>query len=313
MYEEFFGLAEKPFSLTPNPRYVFYSEQYRAALDQLIYGLGEREGFMLLTGMVGTGKTTLSRELLENLGSRKYRTALVFNPFLNGTELLETLLTEFGCTYPRGANKKELLERLNRFLLSQLVEGRTCVAIFDEAQHLSSEFLEQIRVLSNLETEHDKLLQIILIGQPELLERIQHPSLAQLDQRVSIRCTLRDLSRAETERYIYHRLNAAGAQGRIRFMPGAITRIQKEAQGVPRLINLICDRSLLAAFVERVGMVKTKHVVQGLKSLRGDAPVKNTAPRLDSGRIRWKYAIPAALLAVTIAFGAAFWYSGWMR
>src|SRR5688572_30030271 len=172
MYEEFFGLTEKPFSLTPDPKYVYYSEQYRSALDQLLFGLSEREGFLLLTGMVGTGKTTLSRELLHHLNPRKFRTALIFNPFLSGVEMLETLLTEFGCTYPPHSNRKELLERLNRFLLSQLIEGRTCVAMFDEAQHLSPELLEQMRVLSNLETEHDKLLQIVLIGQPELLDRI---------------------------------------------------------------------------------------------------------------------------------------------
>ena len=313
MYEEFFGLAEKPFSLTPNPKYIFYSEHYRNALDQLLYGLTEREGFMLLTGMVGTGKTTLTRELLENLDPKKYRTALIFNPFLSGTELLETLLAEFGCSYPQGSNRKELLDRLNRFLLSQVVDSRTCVAIFDEAQHLSAEFLEQIRVLSNLETEHEKLLQIVLVGQPELLEKISHPSLAQLDQRVSLRCMLSDLNREETEQYIYHRLNTAGAQGRIRLSRGALRRIHKESRGVPRLINLICDRTLLAAYVDRVWAIKPMHVTQGLKSLRGEFEMPGKAPGLTRAGPRWRLALPVALAVVVIAIGAAVWYTGLIR
>lgn len=312
MYEKFFGLAEKPFSLTPNPKYIFYSEHYRNALDQLMYGLEEREGFMLLTGMVGTGKTTLTRELLENLDPKRYRTALIFNPFLSGAELLETLLTEFGCTYPQGANRKELLDRLYRFLLSQVVEGRTCVAVFDEAQHLSEEFLEQIRVLSNLETEHEKLLQIVLVGQPELLKKISNPSLAQLDQRVSLRCMLRDLTREEAEQYIYHRLNMAGAQGRIRFHRKALGQIHQESHGVPRLINLISDRTLLAAYVDRVWAIKPHQVAQGMKSLRGEFAMPKEPPGITQrwSRSRWRIAIPFAVVVLFLAIGAAAWYTG---
>lgn len=310
MYETFFGLAEKPFSLTPNPRYIYYSEHYRNALDQLMYGLEEREGFMLLTGMVGTGKTTLTRELLGQLNPDQYRTALVFNPFLSSQELLETLLTEFGCSYPPRANRKELLDRLYRFLLSQVVGGRTCVVIFDEAQHLSNEFLEQIRVLSNLETEHEKLLQIILVGQPELLEKIGHPSLAQLDQRVSLRCLLRDLSREETEHYIAHRLNTAGAQGRIRFARKTLTMIHSESQGVPRLINLICDRTLLAAYIARSWVIKPAHVQEGLKSLRGEFSMIKKPASLTRGRSAWRLAFPMAILVLFVVIGAAIWYTG---
>ena len=308
MYETFYGLREKPFALTPNPRYVFYSERYRAALDHLLYGLQEKEGFMLLTGMVGTGKTTLCRELLENLKPERTRTALIFNPFLNGLEMLQALLTEFGCTYPPGASRKELLDRLNRYFLTQLVEGNTCVVIFDEAQHLSSEFLEQIRVLSNLETEREKLVQIILVGQPELRERIQQPSLAQLDQRVSLRCALSDLNREETERYIYHRLNVAGSQGRIHFTARAIRRIHQESQGVPRLINLICDRTLLAGFVTQTTTLAPAHVAQGLASLRGENVERRSAPRL-SQRRRWRWFNPLGLttagaMTAAVRFGA---------
>jgi general secretion pathway protein A len=318
MYESFYGLSEKPFSLTPNPRYVFYSEHYRAALDHLLYGLQEKEGFMLLTGMVGTGKTTLCRELLESLDAKKHRTALIFNPFLNGTEMLQALLTEFGCSYPPGASKKELLDRLNRFLLSQLIEGHTCIAVFDEAQHLSAEFLEQIRVLSNLETEKEKLLQIILVGQPELRERIQQPSLAQLDQRVSLRCTLRDLNREETERYLYHRLNVAGAQGRIHFSGRAVARIHAESHGVPRLINLIADRTLLAGYVTQTMKLGPRHVEQGLASLRGEGSESTAAPRLSGGGRRWwrplTVTLTAAAAAILLALGAAaVWYAGGMR
>ncbi|MBW3628442.1 MAG: AAA family ATPase [Gemmatimonadetes bacterium] len=312
MYEAFYGLAEKPFSLTPNPRYVFYSEHYRAALDHLLYGLNEREGFMLLTGMVGTGKTTLCRELLENLDPQHYRTALIFNPFLNGTEMLQALLTEFGCSYPAGASKKELLDRLNRFLLSQLIDGKTCVAIFDEAQHLSAEFLEQIRVLSNLETDREKLLQILLVGQPELRERIQQPSLAQLDQRVSLRCTLRDLNRQETERYVYHRLNVAGAQGRILFTDGAISKIHQESRGVPRLISLISDRTLLAGYVAQTMKLAPKQVRQGLASLRGEGGEQAGRRPADRPR-RWfrGFALTVTGLALLAGLGvAAAWYAG---
>src|SRR5215208_7151532 len=161
MYEEFFGLTEKPFALTPNPKFVFHSDQYRAAEEALLYGVAQREGFMLVTGAPGTGKTTLCRDLLEKLNPEQYRVALLFNPFLNGVEMLQALL-----------------DRLNEYLLQQLANGRTCIAIFDEAQHLSTEFLEQIRVLSNLETEQEKLIQIILVGQPELLDLVRTPQMA---------------------------------------------------------------------------------------------------------------------------------------
>lgn len=310
MYEEFYGLEEKPFTLTPNPRYVFYSDTYRAALEHLLYGLGEKEGFMLLTGPVGTGKTTLCRELLESLDESTYRTALIFNPFLNGTEMLQALLTEFGCSYPPGASKKELLDRLNRYLLSQLVDGNTCVAIFDEAQHLSEEFLEQIRVLSNLETDKEKLLLIVLVGQPELRERIQRPSLAQLDQRVSLRCTLRDLNLEETERYIFHRLNVAGAQGRINFTGRAIKHVYEKSGGVPRLINLICDRTLLAGYVAQTTKLGPKQVQQGLASLRGERSTSEPARLSSTGRRSWRWAIALGVIVALLGVGAAVWYSG---
>jgi type II secretory pathway predicted ATPase ExeA len=284
MYEQFYGLTDKPFSLTPNPRFVYYSKQYREAESQLLYGISNREGFMLLTGQPGTGKTTLCRDLIEKLDRDKSQSALIFNPFLSGVEMLAALLTEFGIIVPPGANRKDLLDRLNQFLLAQLALGRSCVAIFDEAQHLSPEFLEQIRVLSNLETDQEKLIQIILAGQPELLDKIRTPMMAQLDQRVSIRCALADLDEEETDRYIHHRLNVAGARGQIRFAPKAVAEIYHASHGVPRLINLVADRALLAGYAAQTRDIQPEHVRKAVAALRGedaevDANVSAGGPR----------------------------------
>jgi type II secretory pathway predicted ATPase ExeA len=283
MYEQFYGLTDKPFSLTPNPRFVYYSQQYREAESQLLYGISNREGFMLLTGQPGTGKTTLCRDLLEKLDRNKTQSALIFNPFLSGVEMLAALLTEFGIIVPPGATRKDLLDRLNQFLLAQLALGRSCVAIFDEAQHLSPEFLEQIRVLSNLETDQEKLIQIVLAGQPELLDKIRTPLMAQLDQRVSIRCALADLDEEETDRYIHHRLNVAGARGQIRFAPKAVSEIYHASHGVPRLINLVADRALLAGYAAQTRDIQPEHVRKAVAALRGeDAEVDanvSTGPR----------------------------------
>src|SRR5262249_8181411 len=181
----------------------------------------KREGCRMGRGEAGTGKAGLCWDVSEKLDREKSQSALIFNPFLNGIEMLAALLTEFGIIVPPGATRKELLHRLNQFLLAQLTLGKSCVAIFDEAQHLAPEFLEQIRVLSNLETNREKLIQIILVGQPELLDKIRTPKMAQLDQRVSIRSTLNDLTEEETDRYIHHRLNVAGTRGQVRFSPRA--------------------------------------------------------------------------------------------
>jgi general secretion pathway protein A len=256
MYEEFFGLSEKPFALTPNPRFVFQSEHYRAAEEALVYGISQKEGFMVVTGAPGTGKTTLCRDLLEKLNPQRYRVALIFNPFMSGVEMLQALVSDFGLGDVTTTSRKELVDRLNAYLLKQLAEGRTCIAIFDEAQHLSNEFLEQIRVLSNLETDREKLIQIILVGQPELLALIRTQQMAQLDQRVSVRCTLTHLSLDETGRYIYHRLNVAGAKGRIRFHDRAVRFIHQATGGVPRLINLAADRALLAAYTAQTQSIE---------------------------------------------------------
>src|SRR5215471_17314410 len=188
MYEQFYGLRDKPFSLTPNLRFVFNSGQYHEVEGQLIYGINNGDGLMVVTGGPGAGKTTLCGDLVQKLDRDRTRAALLLDPFLSGVEVLAALLTEFGTIAPPGGTRTELVDRLSQFLRAQIALGRRCIAIFDEAQHLSVEILEQIRVLSNLETDREKLMQIVLVGQPELLERLAAPQLAQLDQRVSIRC-----------------------------------------------------------------------------------------------------------------------------
>jgi general secretion pathway protein A len=286
MYEEFYGLSEKPFALTPNPRFVFQSEQYRTGAQALRYGIAQKEGFMIVTGAPGTGKTTLCRDLLEKLDSERHRVALIFNPFLNGVEMLQALLSEFGLGDVTSTSRKELLDRLNAFLLQQLAEGRSCIAIFDEAQHLSTEFLEQIRVLSNLETNSEKLIQIILVGQPELLALVRTPQMAQLDQRVSVRCTLAHLSQEETGRYIDHRLNVAGAQGRVRFQEDAVRLLHNATGGVPRLVNLTCDRALLAGYAAQTHTITLPHVRQAVAALRGEDGMRSaSSPAVSPARV----------------------------
>ena len=315
MYQQFYGLTDKPFSLTPNPRFVFYSRQYREAEGQLLYGINNREGFMVVSGQPGAGKTTLCRDLIEKLDRSKAQTALIFNPFLSGIEMLAALLSEFGISAPAGATRKELLDRLNQFLLAQLALGKACVAIFDEAQHLSTEFLEQIRVLSNLETDQEKLIQIVLVGQPELLDKIRTPQLAQLDQRVSIRCGLSDLDEQETDRYIHHRLNIAGARGQIRFSAKAVAEIYKASHGVPRLVNLICDRALLAGYAAQTRDIQPQQVRKAIAALRGeDAEVRANikanarAPkrRRRAGRLTM-IAAGTVIAAVVAAAAFVFW------
>ena len=314
MYEAFFGLSEKPFALTPNPRFVFQSEQYRTAEQALLYGIAQKEGFMLVTGAPGTGKTTLCRDLLEKLDSEKHRVALIFNPFFNGVEMLQALHSEFGLGDADTTSRKDLLDRLNAYLLQQLANGRTCIAIFDEAQHLSTEFLEQIRVLSNLETNQEKLIQIILVGQPELLDLIRTPQMAQLDQRVSVRCTLTHLSPDETGRYIYHRLNVAGARGAVRFEDAGVRLIHAATSGVPRLINLTCDRTLLAGYSEQSKTITIAHVKQAVAALRGeegiDARASITPARVlvnpaSTSRARW---IASAAGVAAVALFAWLWW-----
>ncbi len=267
MYQTFYGFREKPFALTPDPQFLYLSEGHRTAIESLLYGIHQREGFMVLTGDIGTGKTTTCRTILGRLG-KNVRTAVVFNSFLAEEELLESILLDFG--FPsKGRTRKERLDGLNRYLIHLLSRGENATLIIDEAQNLSIPVLEQIRMLSNLETEKEKMLQIVLIGQKELEKKLQSPSLKQLNQRVAIRHRLLPLTLSETESYIQQRLAVAGAHGNIVFARGALREIYKFSQGTPRLINLLGERILLAGFVEQTSHIHKRLVKKAERSLAG--------------------------------------------
>jgi general secretion pathway protein A len=248
MYEAYFGLPENPFSLSPDPRYLYLSPQHREALNCLIYGTHEKKGFMVVTGGIGTGKTTLCRSLLAGLDS-SVATALIFNPALSDIELLKTVNEEFGVRMGRGrATKKRYLDALNGFLMRNFAAGKNAVLLIDEAQNLPHGVMEQIRMLSNLETVREKLIQIILLGQPELLRLLALPSLRQLNERITVRYDLKPLAREEVHHYIEHRIATAGGRTETIFAPGSYGLIYRTSRGIPRRINAICDRALLVAY-----------------------------------------------------------------
>ena len=294
MYEDFYGLREKPFNLTPDPRFLFLSESHRVALEHLLYGITHKEGFMLITGDVGTGKTTLCRFLLERL-EQGTETALILNPQISEEELLSGILSEFGITSSE-IGKKGMVDRLNQFLLEKLASNRKVAVIVDEAQNLSLSVLDQIRLLSNLETEKEKLLQIILVGQPELQEKLKLPVLRQLNQRISIRCHLRPLGKNETQKYIEHRLMIAGSKGGITFSKGAISLIFKRSKGIPRLINLISDRALLGGYSKQTNHITPESVKGAVESLGGEEVFPSGFPLLK--RLVWP--VLALLLFLTL-------------
>lgn len=298
MYEDFYGLKEKPFSLTPDPRFLYLSESHRFALDHLIYGITQREGFMLITGDVGTGKTTICRTLLERLDEQT-KTALILNPQMSETELLLSILSEFGITFSSNS-KKEIIDRLNQFLLDQLAFGGGAVLIIDEAQNLSLPVLEQIRLLSNLETEKEKLLQIILVGQPELRDKLNLPVLRQLNQRISVRYHLRPLKKNEIKKYIDHRLMVAGSPGNIVFSRRALSLIFKYSGGVPRLVNLLADRAMLGAFSKQSWAITPGLVKTAAGSLGDEKVLPGKRHPLVSAK--WYGYGVAALVIVTLLF-----------
>lgn len=267
MYNQFYGFHESPFNITPDPRFLFFSDRHREAFEHLLFGIRERKGFIQITGEVGAGKTTLCRAVLEELGPN-FVTALVLNPFLTSAQLLRTILTELGLK-PQG-DRVAQLEQLNRFLLDELAAGRDVVLLIDEAQDLEAELLEQIRLLSNLETDQRKLLQIVLIGQPELKQKLDDHRLRQLRQRITVRYHLDPLSRSELERYIRHRLQVAGGNGRPEFSPWALGAVYRYTGGVPRLINAVCDKALLAGFVAGEDVLGWRLVRRAIRELEGE-------------------------------------------
>jgi general secretion pathway protein A len=302
MYCAFFGLQEQPFNLTPDPRFLFLSQSHQEALGHLLYGIEERKGFIAITGEVGTGKTLLCRALLDRLGPR-VRTALIFNSFLSDIELLRSINDDFGLP-SGGTTRKELIDALNAFLLREFRDGHNAVLIIDEAQHLAPAVLEQIRMLSNLETEGGKLLQIVLVGQPELRPLLARPELRQLNQRIALRYHLRPFDRQETSAYISHRLLVAGSHGEIVFTPRALSAIYRATQGIPRRINLLCERALLSAYVQSTTRIDRGLIRQAVADLEG---IENARPprgnRVRSRRRRW--VAEAAMVALALLAGAA--------
>jgi general secretion pathway protein A len=267
VYLEYYGLKEPPFDLTPNPRFLFFSAKHREAFNHLVYGIRERKGFVQLTGEVGAGKTTVCRAMLEALGDT-WASALVFNPPPEPDFLVKMVAIEFGLEVG-GMDALTTRALLNEFLIEQAATGRDAVLIIDEAQTLSNQELEHIRLLSNLETEDRKLLQIVLMGQPELRERLNDPGLRQLRQRITVRYHLPALSRGELWPYIQHRLLVSGATGTFYFTAGALWRIYGYSQGIPRLINAVCDKCLLAGYVEQREGIDFRIVGRAIRELEG--------------------------------------------
>jgi general secretion pathway protein A len=250
MYKEFYGLRANPFNVNPDPRYLFLTRHTEEALACLTYGIQSRKGFVLLTGEVGTGKTTLINKLLEWLRLQQVATAFIFNSRLNTPEFLDYMMADFGIPCDSKA-KSQILLRLYNWLLDRYRAGETAVLIVDEAQNLSDEVLEEIRMLTNLETFTEKLLQIVLVGQPELEQKLKQPQLRQLRQRLTLRAKTHALTLDETKAYVQQRLRIAGSNGQQIFEPEALVSIHRYASGIPRVINLLCEHCLVSAFVDQ--------------------------------------------------------------
>jgi general secretion pathway protein A len=255
MYCQFYGLKERPFNVTSDPSFFFLSRKHNEALSHLSYGVSQRKGIIVLTGEIGTGKTTLCRFFLNRLG-QKVKTAFILNPNLSDVQLLEAIIRDFGISL-KDASRLGPVAALNKFLLSEAMTGNNIILIIDEAQNLKPRQLEQVRLLSNLETEKDKLLQVILVGQPELNQRLDMHELRQLRQRVMVRYHVSPLEHEEIKEYINHRLATAGSRGSIRFSDEAIKAVADFSSGTPRLINMFCDRALLAGFAAGVSTIDT--------------------------------------------------------
>src|SRR3989338_2289172 len=247
MYCQYYGLKERPFNVTSDPAFFFLSRKHKEALSHLLYGASQRKGIIVLTGEIGTGKTTLCRFFLNQLG-QKVKTAFILNPHFSETQLLEAIVKDFGIT-TKNNSRLGLVWDLNKFLLNESESGNNVILVIDEAQNLKPGQLEQVRLLSNLETEKEKLLQVVLAGQPELNRRLNLYDLRQLRQRIMVRYHILPLEKDEIRDYVYHRLNVAGSSGDIEFTEGAVEIIANFSDGTPRLINMICDRALLAGFV----------------------------------------------------------------
>lgn len=248
MYQSFYGFKEMPFNITPDPRFLYLSPTHQEALQHLKYGVAERKGFIVLVGEVGCGKTTLCRRFLNELDPARYDTALILNPRITETQMLKAILTDLGET-KLARSQNDLVAQMNRVLLERIDRGRDIVLIIDEAQNLSFDVLEQLRLLSNLETDKQKLLQIVLMGQPELKAVLRREELRQLRQRILVHYELHPLSASDVQHYVQHRLTLAGSTGRPGFTKWALRAIHRGSKGIPRIVNNLCDKALLAAFI----------------------------------------------------------------
>ena len=315
MYEDYYGFVQPPFSLTPDPRFLYRSESHDLALQQVWQAIRRKEGFIVLTGDIGTGKTTLCRTLLEQFDETTF-TALVLNPFLSVEELLREVLLSFGVVSKDAlrsgrlstASKHELIRTLHDFLLSLVPLHGSAVLIIDEAQHLSTDVLEEIRVLSNLETNDQKLLQIVIVGQLNLLDVLHKAELRQLDQRISIRCSLKALTREEVEAYVTHRLWVARGSTSVLFTPKAFDLVHALSGGVPRMINLLCDRSLMFACERQTSRIAEEHVVHAAGQLGQEIPKGKVKGEREEGApepSRRPLVVIAAVLVVLILLAAA--------
>lgn len=293
MYNEYFGLKDTPFSIAPDPRFLYMSDQHREALAHLLYGLNSEGGFVLLTGEVGTGKTTVCRCLLDQIPANS-SIAFIFNPKLTVEELLATICDEFGIKYPEDTSSiKVFVDLINDYLLKSHAEGRKAVLIIDEAQNLSADVLEQLRLLTNLETNQCKLLQIILLGQPELKEKLEQPELRQLSQRIIARYHLDSLPKKDVGAYIAHRLSVAGLQKQL-FPDSTIIKLYQLSGGIPRIINVLCDRALLGTFTQGGNRVSKSTLSKAAREVFGESS--------DNGGYR-KSAAWALFLTVSIVAG----------
>lgn len=310
MYEAYFGLKENPFTLSPDPRYLYLSPQHQEALNCLIYGIGERKGFMIVTGGIGTGKTTLCRALLAGLDSAT-SSALIFNPALSDLELLKTITQEFRIRVSgwEARTKKNYLDALNRFLMRNFAAGKNTVLIIDEAQNLSHSVLEQIRMISNLETVREKLIQIVLLGQPELRALLALPSLRQLNERITVRYDLRPLARDDIRRYIEHRMKTAGSDIKsCTFTTGSYDLLYDLSRGIPRRINAICDRALLIAYGQDLRTIDRRLIRAAVRDI-GPGYLTEVGPRRRTIRV-----VSAGLLAaVLLVVAGCLWYWGKWR
>jgi general secretion pathway protein A len=320
MYEDYYGFVQPPFSLTPDPRFLYRSESHDLALQQVWQAIRRKEGFIVLTGDIGTGKTTLCRTLLEQFDQTTF-TALILNPFLSVEELLREVLLSFGVVSKDAlkngrlatASKHELVRTLHDFLLSLVPLHGSAVLIIDESQHLSADVLEEIRVLSNLETNDQKLLQVVIVGQLNLLDILQKAELRQLDQRISIRCSLKALTREEVEAYVTHRLWVARGSTSVTFTPKAFDLVHSISGGVPRMINLLCDRALMVGCEKQTSRITEDHVVGAAAQLGQDIPkgkIKGErAPAKSSPSSKRTIALVAAAVVIA-AIAATIWLLG---